>query len=186
MKKYLDIFLAFFRVGGLTFGGGLAMLPILEREMINDSHQWLTKEEISDYYALAQCAPGIIAINTSVLCGNHIAGVIGGIVAALGVVVPSIIVILVIASVLNNFMSVPMVASALMGIRAGVCALILKTVLNLSKKNVVDSLTMVVFLVALAALTFVDVSPVLPVIAGAVVGIGTKCFAPSAKKEGEK
>ena len=91
MKKYLDIFFSFCRVGGLTFGGGLAMLPILERE-VNDSHGWLTKEEIADYYALAQCAPGIIAINTSVLCGNHIAGVLGGIVAAFGVVVPSIIV----------------------------------------------------------------------------------------------
>ena len=178
MKKYLDIFFAFCRVGGLTFGGGLAMLPILEREMINDSHQWLTKEEISDYYALAQCAPGIIAINTSVLCGNHIAGVLGGIAAAFGVVVPSIIVILIIASVLNNFMSVPVVVSALMGIRAGVCALILKTVMNLSKKNVVDTLTAVVFFVSLIALTFVDINPVVPVIAGALVGIAAKCFAP--------
>ena len=185
MKKYLDIFFAFCRVGGLTFGGGLAMLPILEREMINDSHTWMSKEEISDYYALAQCAPGIIAINTSVLCGNHIAGVLGGIIAAFGVVVPSIIVILIIASVLNNFMSVPVVVAALMGIRAGVCALILRTVLNLSKKNVVDSLTMVVFLVALAALTFADVNPVVPVIAGAAVGIGAKCFAPANRKEGK-
>ena len=79
MKKYLDIFFSFCRVGGLTFGGGLAMLPILEKE-VNDTHGWLTKEEIADYYALAQCAPGIIAINTSVLCGNHIAGVPGGLV----------------------------------------------------------------------------------------------------------
>ena len=178
MKKYLDIFFAFCRVGGLTFGGGLAMLPILEREMINDNHRWLTKEEISDYYALAQCAPGIIAINTSVLCGNHIAGVLGGIAAAFGVVVPSIIVILVIASVLNNFMSVPVVVSALIGIRAGVCALILKTVMNLSKKNVVDTLTAIVFFVSLIALTFVDINPVVPVIAGALVGIAAKCFAP--------
>ena len=164
MKKYLDIFFSFCRVGGLTFGGGLAMLPILERE-VNDSHGWLTKEEIDDYYALAQCAPGIIAINTSVLCGNHIAGVLGGIVAAFGVVVPSIIVILIIASVLNNFMTVPAVAAALIGIRAGVCALILKT-----------------FLAALLALTFVDVSPVVPVIIGAIIGIVSKTYG---KKEGK-
>ena len=184
MKKYLDIFFAFCRVGGLTFGGGLAMLPILEREMINSDHQWMSKEEISDYYALAQCAPGIIAINTSVLCGNHIAGVLGGVAAAFGVVVPSIIVILIIASVLNNFMSVPVVISALIGIRAGVCALILKTVMNLSKKNVVDKLTAVIFLVALIALTFVDISPVVPVVIGAVVGITAKCLAPA--KEDKK
>ena len=173
MKKYLDIFFSFCRVGGLTFGGGLAMLPILERE-VSDSHGWLTKEEIADYYALAQCAPGIIAINTSVLCGNHIAGVLGGIVAAFGVVVPSIIVILIIASVLNNFMSVPAVAAALMGIRAGVCALILKTVLNLRKKSLVDTVTTVTFLIALAALLFIDVSPVVPVIIGAIIGIVSK------------
>lgn len=174
MKKYLDIFFSFCRVGGLTFGGGLAMLPILEREVGSDERQWLTKEEIADYYALAQCAPGIIAINTSVLCGNHIAGVLGGVVAALGVVVPSIIVILIIASVLNNFLAVPAVAAALMGIRAGVCALILKTVMNLSKKNIVDRITMILFLIAIVALTFVDVSPVIPVVVGAVVGIAAK------------
>ncbi|MBR4035654.1 MAG: chromate transporter [Oscillospiraceae bacterium] len=181
MKKYLDIFFSFCRVGGLTFGGGLAMLPILEKE-VNDTHGWLTKEEIADYYALAQCAPGIIAINTSVLCGNHIAGVPGGIVAAFGVVVPSIIVILIIASVLNNFMTVPAVAAALMGIRAGVCALILKTVLNLRKKSIVDMVTLVTFLIAFTALTLVDVSPVVPVICGAVTGIVSKTYG---KKEGK-
>jgi chromate transporter len=185
MKKYLDIFFSFCRVGGLTFGGGLAMLPILERE-VNDSHGWLTKEEIADYYALAQCAPGIIAINTSVLCGNHIAGVLGGIVAAFGVVVPSIIVILIIASVLNNFMSVPAVAAGLMGIRAGVCALILKTVLNLRKKSLVDTVTTVTFLIALAILLFVDISPVVPVIIGAIVGIISKNMAEKRKAGNDK
>jgi len=184
MKKYLDIFLAFCRVGGLTFGGGLAMLPILEREA-NETHGWLTKEEIADYYALAQCAPGIIAINTSVLCGNHIAGTLGGIVAAFGVVVPSIIVILVIASVLNNFMSVPAVAAALLGIRAGVCALILKTIRNLVKKSIVDKITLATFGVAILVLTFADISPVFPVIAGAIVGITAKTSAKPQKKEGE-
>lgn len=180
IKKYLDIFFSFFRVGGLTFGGGLAMLPILEKE-VNDTHGWLTKEEIADYYALAQCAPGIIAINTSVLCGNHIAGVLGGIVAAFGVVVPSIIIILIIASVLNNFMSVPAVAAALMGIRAGVCALIMKTVLNLRKKSIVDMVTLVTFGVALLVLTFVDISPVVPVVIGAVIGIASKMSAEKRK-----
>lgn len=182
MKKYLDIFFSFFRVGGLTFGGGLAMLPILERE-VNETHGWLTKEEIADYYALAQCAPGIIAINTSVLCGNHIAGVAGGIVAAFGVVVPSIIIILIIASVLNNFMSAPAVAAALMGIRAGVCALILKTVMNLSKKNVVDTVTFVTFCIAIFALTFMDINPVVPVIFGAVVGIVARTFGKKEKED---
>lgn len=186
MKKYLDIFFSFCRVGALTFGGGLAMLPILEKEVSGEDKNWLTKEEIADYYALAQCAPGIIAINTSVLCGNHIAGVIGGIAAAIGVVVPSIIVILIVASVLSNFMAVPAVAAALTGIRAGVCALILKTVLNLSKKSVVDKVTTVLFLASVLGLTFVDISPVVPVVIGAVVGIAAKNFRFKKEEEGEK
>ncbi len=174
MKKYIDIFFSFFRVGGLTFGGGLAMLPILEKEVCGEEKQWLTKEDVTDYYALAQSAPGIIAINTSVLCGNHIAGVMGGIVAALGVVVPSIIIILIIASVLNNFMTIPAVVAALAGVRAGVCALIFKTVMGLSKKNVVDKITLAMFLVATLVLTFVKISPIVPVVLGAVTGIIAK------------
>ena len=175
-KKYLEIFFSFCRVGGLTFGGGLAMLPILEKEVCGEGKGWLEKEEITDYYALAQCAPGIIAINTSVLCGNHIAGAIGGISAALGVVTPSIIVILIIASVLNNFLTVPAVVAALMGIRAGVCALILKTVKGLVKKSIVDKTTLVLFLVAILLLTFTEISPVVPVVIGAAVGVGTVAF----------
>lgn len=186
MKIYLDIFLSFFRVGALTFGGGLAMLPILEKEVSGEGKSWLTKEEITDYYALAQCAPGTIAINTGVLCGNHIAGVAGGIAAALGVVTPSIIIILFIASVLNNFLSVPVVTAALMGIRAGVCALILKTVLNLSRKSVVDKVTAVLFLASVLGLTFVDVSPVIPVIAGAVAGVTAKSIGFKKEGRGEK
>ncbi len=174
MKKYTDIFFSFFRVGGLTFGGGLAMLPILEREVCSEEKQWLTKEEVTDYYALAQSAPGIIAINTSVLCGNHIRGPLGGFSAGMGVVVPSIIVILIIASVLNNFLTLPVVMSALRGVRAGVCALIFKTVMGLSRKNVVDKVTLALFLVAVLALTFAKVNPIVPVIFGAVMGILAK------------
>ncbi len=183
MKKYIDIFLSFFRVGGLTFGGGLAMLPILEKEVCGEDKQWLTKEDVTDYYALAQSAPGIIAINTSVLCGNHIAGTLGGIVAALGVVVPSILIILIIASVLNNFMTIPVVMAALSGVRAGVCALIFKTVMGLSKKNVVDKITFILFLVATLGLTFAKINPIVPVVFGAVMGIVAKT---KGSKEAEK
>ncbi len=183
MKIYWDIFFSFFRVGGLTFGGGLAMLPILEKEVCDRPKEWLKKEDVSDYYALAQSAPGIIAINTSVLCGNHIAGVLGGIVAALGVVVPSIIIILIIASLLNNFMSIPAVAAALLGVRSGVCALIFKTVVGLSKKNVVDKITLAMFFAAVLALTFTNISPFVPVVFGAVTGIIAKT---KSNKEGAK
>ena len=109
MQNYLNIFFSFCRVGALTFGGGLAMLPIVEKEFSSQGAERLSKEDIADDYALAQCAPGVIAVNTSILLGNRLGGTVGGIIAALGVTFPSIIVILIIASVLNNLMSLPVI-----------------------------------------------------------------------------
>lgn len=171
MNKYLDIFFRFCRVGALTFGGGLSMLPIIERELAEGERPLLDKQDISDNYALAQCAPGIIAVNTSILCGYQVGGTRAGIVAAIGVSVPSVIVILIIASVLTNAMSNPLVVTGLMGIRAGVCALILRTLSNLSRKSVVDKVTAVLFVIAMAVLIFVDVSPVVPVVIGGAAGV---------------
>ena len=174
MKKYIDIFFRFFRVGAFTFGGGLAMLPILENELASGENPYLSKQEIADNYALAQCAPGIIAVNTSILSGYQISGTAGGIVAAFGVCVPSVIVILIIASVLSNFMSNEIVAMALAGVRSGVCALVIKTVTNLLTKSIVDRLTLILFFICLAVLVFLPVSPVVPVIAGGALGIMAK------------
>ena len=178
MKKYIDIFFRFFRVGAFTFGGGLAMLPILENELSEGEHPYLSKQEIADNYALAQCAPGIIAVNTSILSGYQISGTLGGIVAAFGVCVPSVIVILIIASLLSNFMNNEIVTLALMGVRSGVCALVLKTVTNLLTKSIVDKLTLALFLFCLAFLTFLPISPAVPVVAGGILGV-------MAKKAGE-
>lgn len=174
LKRYFDIFMRFFRVGALTFGGGLAMLPILERELCEGKEPYMSKEQISDNYALAQCAPGIIAVNTSILSGYQIGGTIGGISAAFGVAFPSLIIIMLIAAILGQFMDNPYVVTALMGIRSGVCALILRTLVNLSRKNVVDIVTLVMFFAAFALLTFTDVSPVVPVVLGAALGIIAK------------
>lgn len=174
MKKYFDIFLSFFKVGAFTFGGGLAMLPILERELTEGENPYLSKEAIADNYALAQCAPGIIAVNTSILSGYQIGGFAGGIVAALGVCTPSVIVILLISRLLGNFMDNPTVSVALMGVRSGVCALILRTLSNLWKKSVPDKPAFVMFAIALVLLVFVDMSPVIPVAIGAAVGIYLK------------
>lgn len=184
MKSYLDVFIRFCRVGGLTFGGGLSMLPIIERELSEGEHPYLSKEAISDNYALAQCAPGIIAVNTSILCGYQIGGTRAGIIAGIGVCVPSIIVILIIASVMTTAMSNPMVVTALLGIRAGVCALILRTVTNLAKKSVVDKVTLALFRVAMCILMFVKISPVVPVIIGAAIGVASKLTAE--KKAGDR
>ena len=103
MQILWTLYRAFFMIGALTFGGGYAMLPMLEREIVA-KHKWATQEEILDYFAIGQCTPGIIAVNTATFVGYKQKGIIGGIVATLGVVSPSIVIIMVIAAVLTNFM----------------------------------------------------------------------------------
>ena len=103
MQVLWDLFRAFFMIGAMTFGGGYAMLPMLEREIVQ-KHKWATQEEILNYFAIGQCTPGIIAVNTATFVGYKTKKEIGGIVATLGVVAPSIVIITVIAMVLQNFM----------------------------------------------------------------------------------
>ena len=109
------LFGTFAKVGVMTFGGGYAMLPILQREIVEDRH-WATEEELMDYYAVGQCTPGIIAVNTATFIGQKKAGIAGGIMATLGVVFPSIVIIFLIASVLTHFADAPVVRHAFAGI----------------------------------------------------------------------
>ena len=134
MNLYLDLFLTFAKVGVCTFGGGYAMLPILQREVV-EKKGWVTEEEVTDYFAIGQCTPGIIAVNTSVFIGYRQRGVPGGIAAALGVVFPSFVVITIIAAFLTKFATYPVVQHALAGINAAVVALIAVSVLKLGKTN---------------------------------------------------
>ena len=170
MKLLLDLFLAFARVGVMTFGGGYAMIPILEREIV-DRHGWSAEEELMDYYAVGQCTPGVIAVNTATFIGYKTAGTIGGVVATLGVVFPSVIIITVIAGILTSFADVPAVKSAFAGIRVCVCVLIFNAVLKLWKKAVVDKWTLVLFLAVFLLSVFFSVSPMIFVIVCAAAGI---------------
>ncbi len=170
MRLLWQLFAAFFRVGIMTFGGGYAMLPIIEREIV-DRHGWATEEELMDYYAVGQCTPGIIAVNTATFVGYKVAGVAGGIVTTLGAVAPSLVIITVIASVLTNFSEVPAVQSAFAGIRVCVCVLIFNAVLKLWKKAVVDKATLVLFLAVFLLSVFFDISPILFVVICAAAGI---------------
>lgn len=148
MNPYLDLFLTFAQIGVCTFGGGYAMLPILQRELV-DSKGWATEEQLADYYAVGQCTPGIIAVNTATFVGNSEAGIAGGVIATLGLVFPSIVIILLIAAFLQNFMEIQWVTHAFNGIRAGVVALITTSVIKLYKTSVVDWPTRVLYLVVL-------------------------------------
>lgn len=145
---YLDLFLTFAKVGVCTFGGGYAMLPILQRE-VAESKKWSTAEELADYYAVGQCTPGIIAINTATFAGSKQAGVPGGIIATLGLVFPSLIIIMLVASFLRNFMEIEWVKHAFNGVRAGVVALILGSVIKLLKSAIKDWITGIIYVVAL-------------------------------------
>ena len=170
MNQLLDLFLTFARIGGLTFGGGYAMLPILQREVVEKRH-WATEEELMDYYAIGQCTPGIIAVNTATFVGQKQRGVVGGIVATLGIVFPSLLIITVLAGVINSFSHLDWVQHAFAGIRIAVCALVLQSVWKMAKKGVVDVPTSVILLVTFAAVAFFGVSPVVMVIVAAIAGI---------------
>ncbi len=170
MKQLLDLFVAFARVGVLTFGGGYAMIPILEREIVT-KRAWASNEELMDYYAVGQCTPGIIAVNTATFVGNKIAGVLGGIVATAGIVFPSLVIICIIAEVLTNFADIPAVKSAFAGIRVCVCVLIFNAVVKLWKGSITDKGALVLCLVVFVLSVFLDISPVVFVIFCAVAGI---------------
>lgn len=134
MKELLDMFLTFARIGGFTFGGGYAMLPMLQKEVVNGRH-WATDEELMDYYAIGQCTPGIIAVNTATFVGYKNRGIPGAIAATLGVIAPSLVIIMIIAAFISNFIELSFVSSAFAGIRACVCVLIGDAVVKLAKNR---------------------------------------------------
>ena len=170
LKKLFSLFLTFAKIGGITFGGGLTMLPLLTREIV-EKKKWSTEQELLDYYAVGQCTPGIIAVNTATFIGYYQAGVLGGIFATLGMVAPSIVIITIIASVLQSFMDYPIVASALTGINAIVCALLAHTVITLGRKSLVNMISVVLFIIGLIACFVFDITPILLVIFGGIVGV---------------
>lgn len=170
MRELLDMYLTFFRIGAVTFGGGYAMLPILQREVVENKH-WATEEELMDYYAIGQCTPGVIAVNTATFIGRKYRGIPGAVVCTLGVVSPSVVIISIIAALISNFASIPLVQNALAGIRVCVCVFIFNSVLKLMKSAVVDKATTVMYILLFAAAVFFDISPILFVLVAGVLGV---------------
>ncbi len=170
MKEFLDLFLLFAKIGGTTFGGGFAMLPIIQREIV-DRRGWTTEEELMDYFAIGQCTPGLITINTATFIGRKRKGIAGGIIATLGFTVPSFFTILLIAAVLQNFADYPAVQNAFAGIRVCVCILILNAIISLWKKSVSDKPALVIFLAVFLLSILTSASPAILVILSGVCGI---------------
>jgi len=168
-----DLFAAFFRIGLFTFGGGYAMLPMLERECV-DKYRWTSREELLDYFAIGQCTPGVIAVNTATFVGSAERGIPGAAAATAGVVCPSLLIILAIALLLENFAHIPAVQHAFGGIRVAVAALIVNTVIKLLRNNVKSPLAIVLCVLAFIAIAFFSLSPVIVVIIAAIAGVAAK------------
>ena len=170
MNLYLDLFLTFAKVGVMTFGGGYAMLPILQREVV-EKKGWATEEELADYFAIGQCTPGVIAVNTATFIGQKLTGIPGGILATLGVVFPSVVIISLLATVITAFAELAVVKHAFAGIRVCVCVLIFNAVVKLGKKAVVDCPALIIALAVAIGSFFTDLSPIVFVVAAAVAGL---------------
>lgn len=169
MRLLLKLFLVFAKIGAFTFGGGYAMLPILQRELV-DKQGWATNEELMDYFAIAQCTPGIIAVNTATFVGCRHKGIIGGIAATLGVVFPSVVIITVIAAFITGFAELAVMKNAFAAVRVCVCVLIVNAVVKLFKTAVIDKPTIAVFVLVFVGMVFLDLSPVFFIVIAAVLG----------------
>ena len=166
----LDLFLTFTKIGLFTFGGGYAMIPLIERE-VSDNKHWISHEDILDVIAIAESTPGPIAINAATFIGRKTAGTKGAACATLGVVLPSFLIIVAISYVLQAFQSLKAVRYAFWGIRAGVTALILKALWSLYRQCKKDVFSYAVMAAAFVAAAFLGVSAIGIILAAAVVGV---------------
>jgi len=148
MKELFKLFWIFAKIGSFTFGGGYAMLPMIKRELV-ETRNFATEDEVLDYYAIGQLTPGVIAVNVSTFIGYKRKGLLGAIFATAGMVFPSLVIITVIAALISNFQEIAVVKSALAGIRLAVLAMIVKTVIGVTKKGVVDKFTLIIMIATL-------------------------------------
>lgn len=169
MHELILMFLTFARIGAFTFGGGYAMLPILQREVV-DKQGWCTEDELTDMYAIGQCTPGVIAVNVATYIGNKHRGPLGAVFTTLGVIFPSIVIITIIASCLTRFADYPIVQHAFSGIRIAVCALVTKTIVTMVKKNVKDAATIMILILSFVSVALLGISPVAAVLVCGLAG----------------
>ena len=168
-KKLLKLFFAFFKIGAFTIGGGYAMIPLIEKEVV-DNQRWVKREDIVDVFAISQSVPGVIAINSSIFIGYKIMGIAGAIVAALGVILPSFFIILIIAFLLFNIQDNIYIGKAFNGVRAGVTAMIALTSIKLGKSVIKDKLSAVLAAASFIIIVIFDIHAIYAIIAGGLIG----------------
>ena len=185
LNDLLELYLTFVKIGSVTFGGGYAMLPILERELV-DKRGWTTMDDLRDYFSIGQCTPGIIAMNVSTFIGEKRGKVPGAIAASAGFLTVPIVIILIIAAFLTNFAELAVVQHAFAGIRVCVCVLIVQAVLRLWKKSVVDPFTLGLYIAVFALNAFGGLLPVKLPAAVLVLLAGAAGVAVSLRRAGER
>ena len=169
LMRYVQLFTAFFKIGLFTFGGGMSMLPMLQRELV-ESKKWLTEEEILNYFAIGQCTPGIIAVNVATFCGYKRAGLSGAIVSTIGIVCPSWIVITLIAGSISRFSDIVWIQRAMKGVYVAVAALLARAVFTFGKKIITDFVTAGIAAGAFLAMSVWNVSGILIVLVAGIIG----------------
>jgi chromate transporter len=170
LKKYFEMFYSFFKIGAFTIGGGYAMIPLIEKEVV-DKKQWIDREEFVDMLALSQSAPGPIAINTAIFVGYKMAGPVGVIFTLLGSVLPSFLIILIIAAFFTGIKDSAAVERMFKGIRPAVVALIAAPVIRMGKSAKITKKTIIIPIIATILVAFLKVTAVYVIIAAAVLGI---------------
>ncbi len=170
MKELFELFLIFANIGVTTFGGGYAMLPMFERELVS-KRGWVTEEEILNYFSVGQCTPGVIAVNTSTFIGYKRKGILGAIFATLGIISPSIVIIMIIAAFIQNFASLAVVECAFAGIRAVVAVLVTNAVIKFFKAGCKDWLGILIAAAAFIVAGIFKISSIYVVIGAIIVGI---------------
>jgi chromate transporter len=170
MKKYFELFFTFMKMGVITFGGGYAMMPVIERELIN-KRQWVTNEEVLDYYTIAQITPGIIAVNVSTFVGYKKGGIVGGVLATVGFISIPMCLVIIIGLLIQNFVTLPVVAHAFAGVKIAVAALILGTVIKMARQAIKDIFSIAICVIAFIMIVIFGASPVVLIICFGLLGI---------------
>lgn len=170
LKLFVELFMTFFKIGSFTFGGGYAMIPLIEREVV-ENKKWITEEEIVDVFAVAQSLPGAVAINSSTFIGYKIAGKKGAAAATLGVILPSLLIITLIAMFFSRVQDNPVVRAVFSGIRPAIVGLISVAAVNISKASIIDKIGLFLAAAAVVLVAVFDVQAIFVILAGAAVGL---------------
>ena len=172
LKTLWQVFISFFKIGAFTFGGGYAMIPLIQNEAVEKRH-WVTDDDILEVIAIAESTPGPIAINSATFVGYKAAGVLGSVCATLGVVLPSFVIILFLSFVLQQFQELEAVRYAFMGIRAGVLALLVKALWTMYKKSPKGWVSYIVMGASFVLTAIFDINVIFVIIGCAVFGLVT-------------